>query len=290
MPQRDLTNVSLDLLKTLAVFADTGRVEETAKRRGVTQAAVSLQLRRLETEVGQPLFQTLGRRKVLTDFARDLCQLIAPPLRDLDRKLAEVSRSSLSEEQRVWRVGCSPEVVARAIEALKFPGQRVFRILSEDALWNALEDDQIDFAIVPRRGALADVWGETPIFHDAVRFYAARMPEQAPKNRIEWITLLKNRLTTPVTAMTGAEHLIEEVSEKIGMDSSQIQWGDLADDWHAVRRLVEVRNSWSLVPAGLEFVSPEWDLPGDLMSSRPYSIVYRSERQALASRISSVRI
>lgn len=285
MPQRDLTNVSLDLLKTLAVFADTGRVEETARRRGVTQAAVSLQLRRLEAEVGEPLFQARGRRKVLTDFARDLCRLIAPPLRELDRKLAEVSRFLPEDAERVWRIGCPPAVMGRVIDLLRLPGRREFRVLSVDELVAQLEDDGVDLAILPTGRARGGDFRQ-PLFSEARRFFASEMPPHAPRTLQEWTDLLKTRLKTPVSGAAADRELFEVLVERLKADGEP-SWGDLADDWHAVARLVRARGSWCLAPAGFEFSTSEWEIPEALLPRETFEVVARSDRQSVASSIGS---
>lgn len=286
MPQRDLTNVSLDLLKTLAVFADTGRVEETAKRRGVTQAAVSLQLRRLETEVGEPLFRTRGRRKVLTDFARDLCQLIAPPLRDLDQKLAEVSRFSSEEVERVWRIGCPAAVMGQVIDLLRLPGRREFRILPVEDLLERLEGDDLDVAVLPQgrgRGSLL----RRALFVDKRRLFAGHLPDRAPQTVREWTTLLKTRLKTPVTGAPGDRELLRTLAHRLGIED-EVRWADSADDWHAVARLVKAGESWCLAPAGFEFSGAEWELPDELLPGEAYEAVISPDRQSVASALSVV--
>ena len=87
--------LSLNLLKTFCVFAEVGKVEETAQKLKITQASVSLQLKKLEEETGQILFKTVGRKKLLSSFARDLFQSIAPPLIELEHRLKEVSKTQV---------------------------------------------------------------------------------------------------------------------------------------------------------------------------------------------------
>ena len=50
-----------DLMRSFLALADTGSVTAAADRLGRTQSAVSMQLRRLEETLGQPLFARLPR-------------------------------------------------------------------------------------------------------------------------------------------------------------------------------------------------------------------------------------
>ena len=71
-----------DQLKTLVAIADTGSFTRAASEVHKTQAAVSMQMRRLEESIGRPLFAKAGRRNRLTpdgehllDYARRIIHL-----------------------------------------------------------------------------------------------------------------------------------------------------------------------------------------------------------------------
>ena len=74
--------LELDLLRTLVLAVDIGSFKQAASIVGRTQSAVSLQMRRLESQVGLPIFQRIGKKlnltengKVLLDYARKLLAL-----------------------------------------------------------------------------------------------------------------------------------------------------------------------------------------------------------------------
>ncbi|HQR97075.1 MULTISPECIES: LysR substrate-binding domain-containing protein [unclassified Polaromonas] len=58
--------LDLRLLKTFILLVETGSVSETARRVSRTQPAVTLQLQKLEELVGARLYNTVGRKPVLT--------------------------------------------------------------------------------------------------------------------------------------------------------------------------------------------------------------------------------
>lgn len=60
------TNLDLDLLRTLATGMELGSFARAATRLGRTQSAISLQLRRLEDQVGRKLVRRQGRNLALT--------------------------------------------------------------------------------------------------------------------------------------------------------------------------------------------------------------------------------
>lgn len=81
--------ISLDYLKTLAVFIKTGSMASAAKELGISQPAVSMQLRALESNCPEPLFLTEGTRKVLSPFGQKLYESTATFLIEAQKKANE---------------------------------------------------------------------------------------------------------------------------------------------------------------------------------------------------------
>ena len=65
-------NLDIELLQTLVAIAGSGSFGAAAKTVHRTQSAVSMQMKRLEEIVGQPLFEKQGRRAVLTAQGQNL--------------------------------------------------------------------------------------------------------------------------------------------------------------------------------------------------------------------------
>ena len=62
-----IPNLDMDALRTLATILHLGSLARAAERVNRSQSAVSQQMRKLETQLGQPLFRKQGRRVVLTE-------------------------------------------------------------------------------------------------------------------------------------------------------------------------------------------------------------------------------
>jgi DNA-binding transcriptional LysR family regulator len=63
-------NIPIDLLKTLVLIADVGSVTRAARELGISQSAVSAQIRRLESLVSGVLFIKQGRGVQLSELGR----------------------------------------------------------------------------------------------------------------------------------------------------------------------------------------------------------------------------
>jgi DNA-binding transcriptional LysR family regulator len=62
-----LINLDMDLLRTLAVATELGGLARAAERLGRSPSAISLQMQKLEDQVGRALFRREGRKIGLTD-------------------------------------------------------------------------------------------------------------------------------------------------------------------------------------------------------------------------------
>ena len=59
-------NLSIDFLKTFIAVADTPGFTRAGRQVNRSQSAVSMQIKRLEDEVGKPLFERIGKTVKLT--------------------------------------------------------------------------------------------------------------------------------------------------------------------------------------------------------------------------------
>lgn len=87
-----MTQLSPELLRTFVAAADTGSFTQAGKAVHRTQSAVSMQMKRLETELDRPLFQREGRGVVLTAEGDTLYRYARRLLSLHDEALAAVSK------------------------------------------------------------------------------------------------------------------------------------------------------------------------------------------------------
>jgi DNA-binding transcriptional LysR family regulator len=91
-------------LKAFLAIAEAKTFTAGARRVNVTQAAISMQIRQLEDEVGIPLFTRTPRRVILTEAGERLLDRARRILREHDAALAEISEIAGAEHGRL-RIG-----------------------------------------------------------------------------------------------------------------------------------------------------------------------------------------
>ncbi|MFM9926290.1 LysR family transcriptional regulator [Variovorax sp. H27-G14] len=89
-------SLDIDLLRSFVAIAETGVLGKAAARVGRTQSALSMQMRKLEAIVEQPLLYRTGRGVTLTATGERLLLRAAELLRKHDEALADVRGAQLS--------------------------------------------------------------------------------------------------------------------------------------------------------------------------------------------------
>ncbi|MDI1241085.1 MAG: LysR family transcriptional regulator, partial [bacterium] len=91
-------------LKAFLAIAEAKTFTAGARRVNVTQAAISMQIRQLEDEVGLQLFTRTPRRVILTEAGEYLLERARKILREHDSALAEIAEVAGAEYGRL-RIG-----------------------------------------------------------------------------------------------------------------------------------------------------------------------------------------
>jgi DNA-binding transcriptional LysR family regulator len=98
-------------LRAFLAIAELGTFTAGAHRVHVTQAAISMQIRQLENELGAKLFIRAPRRVMLTEAGEQLLQRARQILRDHDAAVEEVAELAGAERGRL-RIGSASAMVA----------------------------------------------------------------------------------------------------------------------------------------------------------------------------------
>ena len=151
-----------DQLRSFVAIVDTGSFTRAAERVNKTQSAVSMQIRRLEEQLGRPLFAKQGRGVRLTedgekliDYARQMLQIEAAAFASVSRKaLAGRIRFGIPDD---YAESFLPEIVTRF--ARRHPLVELTVVCeSSSCLAERVDGGELDMAVVSdcaegRRGA-----------------------------------------------------------------------------------------------------------------------------------------
>lgn len=147
-----IPNLDMDALRTFLATQQLGSLNRAAERVGRSQSAVSQQMRKLEAQVGQPLFRRQGRGLMLTD-AGELILSYAHRILDLnDEAVRAVRGASVEGVVRFGLPGDFAETwLPAALGQFKktHPGVRVeVAVERNGVLLERLDRGELDLALV----------------------------------------------------------------------------------------------------------------------------------------------
>src|SRR5271170_2857007 len=149
--------VPLDLLKTLLIFSESQNILEAARKLGLSQPAVSVQLKKLENLLPQPVFTIEGKKKTLTHFGRALVEELGNKLSSIDKSVDKVNQLYSRPENITLKIGVRTELFYRVVEFIRFPGRVQFLGMSNRESIAALLNHDIDIAITHQRPDLSTI-------------------------------------------------------------------------------------------------------------------------------------
>lgn len=274
-PSLDL--LSLDLFRTFVCFAQTGRVEDVAKQLGVTQAAVSLQLKRLESEIGQPLYQMVGRRKMLTEFAQSLFQTLAPPLNETQRRLKEASISLNQSSEQILRVVGPDDVLSMFAKKYLVGKKSSLKIFDEASGLSELKDGRCDLAICTSNVVGSGIEAKS-VFK--LRFKLVIHGGLLAKYKLKLIDVVqKSKLlaSMPCAFFNSSSTSADKIAEIVGVQSAnQLQISFECENWSLLLQMMLEMPTWSLFPESvvcpLEF--EEYYFSENILPAIEYFAVY----------------
>ena len=141
--------MELEQLRQLEAIEREGTMSAAAQVLHLSQPALSRSLGRLESELGQPLFDRAGRRLILNDAGRVALEHAGQILRAervMREALADVARRTRA--LRVGTVAPAPLWRLTALMAERFPGLVLTsQMLTEDEVESGVVDGDLDLGI-----------------------------------------------------------------------------------------------------------------------------------------------
>lgn len=213
-------------LRYFIALAGSLNFTRAAERVHVTQSTLSHQIRQLEDEVGQPLFDRIGKRVVMTEAGDTFLAYATRALQEIDRGLGELKTPTASM-RGVVRVGAThtfnlgfiPECVAMFLA--RNPTVRI--VIEEhpaDAITARLEAEELDFGIAYRPELNAHLRFE-PLFNEELVLVVSATHPLALRKRLRMIELHREPLVL-LPASFSTRRLLDECFKAAGAEPNVV--------------------------------------------------------------------
>ena len=263
--------VDLNVLGTFAAVAEAGGFTAAAERLGMAKAQVSLDVARLERQLGTSLFTRTTRRVALTDAGRALYSRGIPHVRGIDEALLQVAAGSM-ELTGTLRLSASPDFITTSLSPATVEFARHHPKLGIDLRTSDRTPDllkeRVDVAICfgwQRDPALRSIklsdYGQSVVASPA---YLARCPTpRSPADLAshEWValSLLPAPLTWTFRNAQGSVRVVR-MTGRLKVDSiSTLQ--ALLEQGAGISIVDEISAGAALAAGRLVRVLPRWSLP-----------------------------
>ena len=186
-------------LRYFVALAEQLSFTRAAARVHVTQSTLSHQIRQLEEEIGQQLFDRIGKKVVTTEAGELFLGFALRALKEVDQGIAMLKPGSggLTGQVRVgathtFNIGLIPECVALFLA--RHPTVRV-RVdeLAADEIGEKLRAGELDLGIAYRPNGPTDLWFE-PLYNEEMVLVVATSHPLAGRKRIRMVELHQQRL------------------------------------------------------------------------------------------------
>jgi LysR family hydrogen peroxide-inducible transcriptional activator len=242
--------VQLHQLRYVLAVAECGSFSKAAESLFLSQPSLSVQVRKLEEELGVALFERLARKVVLTGAGEAFLAHVRPALEQLDSARACAADEKHLRAGRV-AVGALPSIAAGMLPACvsdfrrQHPGVDI-RLLEHNQpaeLERLLADGELDLALVRRPRTREDLEEQTLLREP----FVALVPEGHPRARLSEVRCedLRSERFVAMDPSSGLRSLFDALCHRAGFRPDvAVETTQLATLWGMVRSGVGV----ALVP------------------------------------------
>ena len=186
-------------LRYFVALAECLSFTRAAARVHITQSTLSHQIRQLEEEVGQPLFDRIGKRVVTTEAGELFLAFASRALKEVDLGLAMLKPGGSGLTGQVcigathtFNIGLIPECVALFLARHPTVQVRVEE-LAADQIAARLAAGELDIGIAYRPSGPSELWFE-PLYNEEMVLVVADAHPLAGRKRIRMVELHQQRL------------------------------------------------------------------------------------------------
>ncbi|MBS1970740.1 MAG: LysR family transcriptional regulator [Bdellovibrionales bacterium] len=272
-----MTNIPLQHLQAFVVFGESVNIVTAAKTLGITQPALSKQLKALDKKMPQPLFTFSGRKKVLTPFAQDLLRELSARLNGIQSLVHQTELLHDDGQTARVRFAARRGVLDRCSDQIRFPGQIYFSEMTNEAMIEALLQRKIEIAV------LHDPPSSPEII--AKKLFNENFQLVIPKSLLREKRGLGKKLFTELAILPGIAYKSQdEVLAKLcgayEMDYQKLRIQRVTESYSSIASMVDAGMGWAALPAYLSVSNTKnWILPipVELVTLREFYLTYRKE-------------
>jgi len=259
----------LELYVTLMALGESRTLLEAARKLGVSQATVSLRLKRLQSQHDYLLFEYQGKRLVITPKGKELLALVSKVFEDLPSQLQRFHLEKDLEAIQPIRIGARLEVYDKIVPRLKIKAPVDLRLMNSLEISRGLADFTIDAAISHQR-PMNTQFISLPLYEDEfvlcchkslLKGLAGRLPENNKRSILEFITHV------PALSYGHESRLLNDWLSTYGVPKDLLFTSAICENWNTLKSFLLNGVGFGVFPKSFVAGSPK----GVLMQPVPHA-------------------
>jgi DNA-binding transcriptional LysR family regulator len=267
----------LEYLRALVAAADSPNLMEAGRKIGLSQPAISVQLRKLEKEVHLPIFQTDGRRKTLTPYGQKLVTAARKGLLGLERSWEETLRDVADPRWLVLRVAGRRELHPRILDRLQFAGKIHLTAMGSHEATEAVLRGEVDISVSHERPDSSQLVAKK-LFSQGASLVVHRKWLKGKKT----LDLEDPSFFTSIPALVYRPELpiLGDWLKHLRVDSSNLRVRVICEDWTLLYQRALLGDGYTMVPEMMDGGDNPDDIfhvrmPSTVLPAMSYYAIYR---------------
>lgn len=262
---------TLSDLQILVEFSRSKNMIEAAAKLGLSQGSVSIRLKNLEHNVGFPLFEMDGKKKVLTPFGAEMARIATEAYQRLQTELREAGDRFANPEKLSIRIGCRKEIFERLVTSIRVPNPLVFYDMNHTQVIAALLSRSVDLGITHQVPNSSDLIAKKLFSNHVV--IGAHKKWGADFEDPDWL-----RTTPALLYKLKDPPYIEMYLARYGLSYDKLRLAGVCESWPALRSMTEDGKGFCLMPAEFQGKAGDCrfaDVPTSVLPEQTFYMIYR---------------
>jgi len=268
--------IPLHLIESFLHVVQSESLDSAAKKLGLTQSALSRQMKQLEGMLPYKIFEMSGRSKKLTKYGSLLYKLLEPKFNGVDELILGASSSFAEEEKAHVKISGRGELLDRFAMNLKFKGKIEFIQLDNENSISSVENRSCDIGIIHRVVDSHDLIVK-PLFQDNFRLvFPKKMLSHFPSSKTEQRKIL---MASPCLLYKNNDSVINNSLSHWGLTTNDLNISRVYSNYVAIGTMIKNGIGWAILPSHVKFAKNDnhfVNLKGPDFS-RHFYMCYRKE-------------
>ena len=257
-------------LLALLSFEREGDLVRAAKSLGLSQPALSFQLKKLERTLQFSVFSVAGKRKVLTKLGRAYVNEIKEVYQSLQQLHERIAHEARILDHQKIRIAGRRELLLPILE-FPFPGQIEFIQCSSSEAIKALREHRVDLAISARTLDSGDLVARV-FFESSFKLI---FPRTWRVDRESFDSLQSH----PVVVYGNHHAYLDDFLRWKGWRFRDLKVSRIVEDWFSVVELVRNGFGWAIIPEAWALHTKEVVVESLLLNTIPKQKIYLFHRR-----------